>query len=202
METISRIDDVEGQRDIVEIIMSTTTPQTETLTWTLDSAHSSVDFSVKHLGLFTVRGALGTVTGTAETVNGSLASVALSIDATGISTNNEQRDGHLNSADFLNVGEYPSIEFKSTSIEKKSDTEYTVTGGLTIVGKTNPLTVDVEVVAPVKDPWGNTRSGATGSGKLNRKDWGLTYNSVLETGHLMISDEVKFTFDIQGVTAS
>jgi polyisoprenoid-binding protein YceI len=127
--------------------------------------------------------------------------VSLSIDATGITTNNEQRDGHVKSADFLNVEQFPTFEFKSSSVDKKGDTEYALTGDLTIAGKTAPITVDVEVVAPVKDPWGNTRSGATGTGKLLRSVYGITYNATLETGHLMISDEIKFTFDIQAVTA-
>ena len=188
--------------DIVGTNMSTITPETGSLNWNIDPAHSSVEFSVKHMGVFTVRGTLGEVTGVAETQNGSLTSVTLSIDVFGISTKNEQRDDHLKSADFLKVDEFPRIEFKSTDVAKNSDAEYTVTGDLTIVGNTHPVTVSVEVVEPVKDPWGNTRSGATGSGVLSRKDWGLTYNSVLETGHMLISDEVKFSFDIQAVSGT
>jgi len=175
--------------------------ETATQTWNIDSAHSSVDFSVKHMGVFTVRGSLGTISGASEVANGSLTSVSLSIDASGITTSNEQRDGHLKSGDFLNVEAHPTIDFKSTGIAKTNETEYTVTGDLTIVGTTKPISVTVEVLPPVKDPWGNTRSGATGSGVLSRKEWGLTYNSVMDTGHLMISDDVKFTFDIQAVTA-
>jgi polyisoprenoid-binding protein YceI len=181
--------------------MSTITPETSTQNWNIDPAHSSVDFSIKHMGVFTVRGSLGAVTGTAESVDSSLTSVSLSIDVAGITTNNEQRDGHLKSADFLNVEANPAITFKSTAISKVSDSHYTVTGDLTISGNTKSISVEVEVVAPVKDPWGNTRSGATGAGVLSRKDYGLTYNSVMETGHMLISDEVKYTFDIQAVTA-
>jgi polyisoprenoid-binding protein YceI len=188
--------------DTVGISMSTIASETGTLNWSIDPAHSSVDFSVKHMGIFTVRGALGAITGTGVTEGGKLSSITLSIDAAGISTNNEQRDGHLKSGDCLNVTEYPTIEFKSTSIKANGDAEYSVTGDLTLVGNVHPVTVNVEVVAPVKDPWGNSRSGATGSGVLHRKDWGLTYNAVMETGHLMISDEIKFTFDIQAVVAS
>ena len=173
-----------------------------TLTWNIDSSHSSIDFSVRHLGIFTVRGSLGTVTGSATTVDGVLTAATISIDATAINTNNAQRDGHLKSADFLDTEQYPTITYVATSFDKKSDTEYTVTGDLSIAGQTRPVSVDVEIVPPVKDPWGGTRAGATGEGKLYRKDWGLTYNSVMETGHLMVADEVKFTFDIQSVIAS
>ena len=176
-------------------------PASGIVNWNIDSTHSSIDFSVKHMGVFTVRGSLGTVTGTAATVDGTVTAVNLSIDATGINTGNEQRDGHLKSADFLNVEANPTFDFKSTSVVKKGDAEYAVTGDLTINGTTAPITVQVEVVPPVKDPWGNTRSGATGSGKLLRSVFGITYNAVMETGHVLISDEIKFTFDIQGVTA-
>lgn len=182
--------------------MSITTPAQGTITWNIDSAHSSIDFSVRHMGVFTVRGTLGTVTGTAKTVDGTLTEASLTIDVSAISTNNSQRDAHLKSADFLNVEKHPTITYTATSIAKESDLSYTLTGDLTIAGQTKPVTVEIEIVAPVTDPWGGTRAGATGSGKLLRKDWGLSYNSVLETGHLMIGDEVKFTFDIQAVVAA
>lgn len=181
--------------------MSTEAPETVSQNWNIDSSHSSIDFSVKHMGVFTVRGSLGTVSGVATTSDGSLTNVSLSIDAAGITTGNEQRDGHLKSADFLNVDANPTISFSSTEISKTNDAAYTVTGDLTIAGATQPISVDVEIVPPVKDPWGNTRSGATGAGVLSRKEWGLTYNSIMDTGHLVISDEVKFTFDIQAVSA-
>jgi len=172
-----------------------------TTNWNIDTTHSSIDFSVKHMGVFTVRGSLGAITGAVETVDDTLTSLNLTIDANGITTNNEQRDAHLKSADFLNTEQNPNFTFVSTAVEKKSETEYSVTGDLTINGTTAATTVEVEVVPPVKDPWGNTRSGATGSGTLLRSAHGITYNAVLETGHLLISDEIKFTFDIQGVSA-
>jgi polyisoprenoid-binding protein YceI len=154
------------------------------------------------MGIFTVPGTLGTVTGVGETTDGVLTKANLSIDATGISTNNEQRDAHLKSADFLNTDQNPTITFESTAIDKKSDTAYSVTGNLTIAGQTKSVTVDIEAVPPVKDPWGNTRAGVAGTGVLHRKDWGLTYNSVMETGHLLIADEIKFSLDLQAVLAS
>jgi len=179
-----------------------TTPDSGTSVWNIDTAHSSIDFSVKHMGIFTVRGSLGPISGTAEIADGALASVNLSIDPGGISTGNEQRDEHLKSPDFLNVRDNPTIEFKSTSIEKMGDAEYAVTGDMTLAGKSHPLTIELEAVEPVKDPWGNLRAGAAGSGVLRRKDWGLTYNSVMDTGHMLLSDDVKFTFDIQVVAGT
>ncbi len=166
--------------------MATTDFAIGSATWNIDSAHSSIDFSVKHMGVFTVRGKLGTIAGAAETKDGELTAVALKIDASGISTNNEQRDAHLRSGDFFKAEQNPTITFQSTAISKLSDAEYKVTGDLTIAGATKPVEVNVEIVSPVKDPWGMTRSGGTGSGSLSRKEWGLTYNSLMDTGHLMI----------------
>jgi polyisoprenoid-binding protein YceI len=116
---------------------------------------------------------------------------------TGIDTNNADRDAHLKNADFLNVEAYPTIEFVTTSITSEDGVAYTFTGNLTISGQTHPITVEAEAVPPVTDPWGNYRAGMTGSGSIKRSEFGITYNSVMETGHVMISDEVKFTFDIQ-----
>ncbi len=172
-----------------------------TATWNLDSTHSSIDFTVKHMGLFTVRGSLGTITGSATTEEEALTGVTLSIDISVISTGNEQRDGHLKSPDFLDVAQFPTVEFKSTSVEAKGGADYSVSGDLTIHGITKPVTLAVSTVPPVKDPWGNTRAGVTGSGTLLRSEYGLTYNSVMETGHALISDEIKFTFDVQAVSA-
>jgi polyisoprenoid-binding protein YceI len=181
--------------------MADTLTYTGPLTWNIDPTHSSVDFSVKHLGIFTVRGSLGTVTGTVQTTDTALSGLSITIDTNGITTNNEQRDAHLKAADFLNVAQYPTITFESTSVTPNSDGEYNVVGNLTILGKTNPVTIEAEIVPPVKDPWGNTRAGATGSGVIKRTEWGMSYNSVLETGHLMVGEDIKFTFDVQAVAA-
>ncbi|HWD41445.1 MAG TPA: YceI family protein [Fimbriimonas sp.] len=181
--------------------MDITALQQGTHSWNVDPSHSSISFSVRHMGIFTVRGSLGTISGTVTTTDAVLSKISLSIDATGISTNNEQRDTHLKSADFLNVEAHPSITFESTAVAKKSESEYTVTGDLTIAGKTHPATFDVEIVPPVKDPWGMIRAGATGSSKIKRTDWGIHYNTVLETGHVLVGEDVHFTFDVQAVAA-
>jgi polyisoprenoid-binding protein YceI len=165
--------------------------------WTVDPSHSSIDFSVRHMGIFTVRGSLGKLNGTGKTEGAKLVSATLSIDATAIDTNNADRDAHIKTAEFLNVEAFPSITFVSTSLASSSDSEYTIVGDLTIAGKTHSVTVEAEAVLPITDPWGAVRAGVTGKGVLKRSDWGMTWNSVMETGHVMISDEIKFTFDVQ-----
>ncbi len=179
--------------------MATTTERQGTHQWAVDSTHSSIDFSVRHMGVFTVRGTMGPLSGTGTSEDDKLASATLSIDVTGINTNNADRDTHIKTAEFLNVEAYPTINFVSTSIVSDGGTGYTISGDLTIAGHTQPITVNAEAVAPVTDPWGNFRAGLTGSGSLKRSEFGLTWNSVMETGHVMISDEVKFTFDIQAI---
>jgi polyisoprenoid-binding protein YceI len=146
---------------------------------------------------FTVRGTLGQVTGSAESADGKLTRASLAIDLTALSTNNPDRDTHVKSADFLNVDAHPSATFESTNIVSKSDTQYTITGDFSLAGQTHPATIEAEFVAPVTDPWGNYRAGVTGTGVIKRSEWGITYNNVMETGHLMLSDDIKFTFDVQ-----
>ncbi len=176
--------------------MAIETEHTGTHQWTVDPTHSSIDFSVRHMGVFTVKGSLGTLSGSGVSIDSKLDSATLSIDANGINTSNADRDAHVKGPDFLNVAAYPTIDFASTAITAVGS-DYTIEGNLTLAGHTHPVTVTAEAVAPVTDPWGNYRSGLTGKGSIKRSDFGITFNSVMETGHVMISDEVKFTFDIQ-----
>jgi polyisoprenoid-binding protein YceI len=180
--------------------MSATATQATTQTWNIDTSHSSIDFKVKHMAIASVKGNFKTFSGTIQTNNGELSSVEATIDASSISTNDEKRDGHLKSPDFFDVANTPSITFKSTKLEKVSDNEYSITGDLTMRGVTKPVTFTAEVGAPVKDPWGLTRAAANIRGKLNRKDWGLNWNQVLELGALLVGEEVIFDFDVQAVT--
>ena len=177
--------------------MSTTTPLQGTLVWNIDPAHSGIDFSIKHMGIFSVKGSLGTVSGTVETTDSALSKVSLSVDLSTFSTKNEQRDAHVKSADFLDVEKYPTATFVSTAISGDVESGHTVTGDLTLHGQTHPVTLEAEIVPPVKDPWGLTRGGATGTGSIKRTEWGLTYNSVMDTGHVLLGEDVKFTFDLQ-----
>ena len=168
--------------------------------WQIDPVHTSLELSVRHLGVFTVRGSFDQVTGTARTGDdGALQDVRVEIDASSINTSNAQRDGHLRSADFLDAETYPAITFQSTRIEPVRTGVYNVAGDLTIRGVTHLVSFEVETSDPITDPYGLTRAGASASGAISRKEWGLTWNQTLETGKLVVSDEVKFTADVQAV---
>jgi polyisoprenoid-binding protein YceI len=170
----------------------------------IDPAHSSVLFSIRHLMVTNVRGSFTGVKGTVvyDSANPSATTAEAVIDASTINTHDEKRDGHVKSSDFLDVAQYPTIIFKSTSVKKTGDTELEVTGDLTIHGVTKPATLRVEEVSEeAKDPWGNTRIGASAKTKIKRGDFGLTYNAALETGGVLVGDEVKLDFELEFVKA-
>jgi polyisoprenoid-binding protein YceI len=148
-----------------------------------------------------VKGQFGTfdIMFDSESEDLSQATIDVSIEASSVNTKNEQRDEHLKSADFFDVAQFPRITFKSTNIEKKSSDEFQVTGNLTIKDVTKPIVVDVELGGVAKDPWGNAKVGYTATGKINRNEFGLTWNAALETGGVMVSDEVKFSVEAQFV---
>jgi polyisoprenoid-binding protein YceI len=168
-------------------------------TYKIDPAHSSASFSVRHMMVTNVRGAFSSVTGTAvwDTGNPANSSVEAAIDATTINTREPQRDAHLKSADFLDVEKYPTIDFKSTSVEVESADEATVKGDLTIHGVTKPVVLKVEgPTEEVKDAWGNVRVGAVATTKIKRSDFGLTWNAVLEAGGIAVGDDLKIEIDL------
>ncbi len=169
-------------------------------TYTIDPAHSGVQFSVRHLMISTVRGTFSGVKGTVihDPEDPSAAALDAEIDVNTVSTGDEKRDAHLKAPDFFDIAEFPVITYKSTQVTKGPGSSYTVVGDLTLHGVTKPVTLDVEEVSEeAKDPWGNTRIGATAKGKLKRSDFGLVWNAILETGGVMVSDEVKLEFDLQ-----
>jgi polyisoprenoid-binding protein YceI len=170
--------------------------------WTLDPAHSEVTFKVKHMMITNVTGALTdyAVEAVTEDDDFSKAEVTFTGKLNSITTSNEQRDAHLRSADFFDVEKNPEVTFKSTSYSKNGN-DIKLKGDLTIKGITRPITLDVELGGIGKDPWGNTKAGFTISGKLNRKDFGLNWNATLETGGVLVSDEVKIASEIQLVKA-
>ncbi len=176
---------------------------TAATTWNIDSTHSSAQFKVKHMMISNVKGEFTTITGFLKHDEDPAHSyVEASIDATAINTRDPQRDAHLKSPDFLDVEKYPALTFKSTRIAKKGDGEVAVSGDLTIHGVTRPVTFEVEGPSePVKDPWGNTRVGLSATTRVNRKDFGLTWNAALETGGILVGDEVTIMLDIQFVKA-
>lgn len=170
--------------------------------WTIDPAHTNVEFSVKHLGIATVKGRFRQFTASAETTaDGRLQSISATIDANSIDTGVEQRDNHLRSADFFEVAKFPAINFASTSISYNSANEAVVKGNLTLHGITKPVSFTLEQESEIKDPWGNQRIASVSSGKLSRKEWGLTWNQALELGGVVVSDEVKFSLEVQVIAA-
>ena len=172
--------------------------------YTIDPAHSSVQFSVRHLMVSNVRGSFTGVQGTvtADPAQPERGTVEAEIDVHTIATHDENRDAHLKSPDFFDAERYPKITFRSTKIEKAGANTFRVTGDLTIHGVTKPITLEVEeVTEEAKDPWGNTRIGAAAKGKLKRSDFGLTWNAPLETGGFLIGDDVKLEFELELVRA-
>jgi polyisoprenoid-binding protein YceI len=173
-------------------------------TWKIDPAHSAAEFKVKHMMISNVKGTFTGISGTLteHAVDASLSSVEASVDVATLSTSDAQRDGHLKSADFFDAEKYPALTFKSTLVTRKGEGEYAVTGDLTVHGVTRPVTFAVEgPSAPGKDPWGNTRIGLSATTKINRKDFGLVWNSALETGGVLVGEEVAITLDVQFIKA-
>lgn len=169
--------------------------------WNIDPTHSHVAFSVKHMGLSTVRGSFGELSGVINEADGTVQGAEAEIDIASISTNQAGRDEHLRGPDFFNVAEFPKAHFKLVKADRKGD-ELTVTGDLSIRGVTKPVVLKGEVAGPAKDPWGNTKISASVEGKISRKEWGLTWNQTLETGGLLVSDDVKLAIDVQAVAAA
>ncbi len=173
------------------------------MNWNLDSSHTTVAFAVKHMGIFTVRGQFKKVVGTIEASEQGVPSrIEVSIDAASIETGEAQRDNHLRSLDFLDAEQFPELRFVSNRIEPMGGQQYKIHGDLSIRDITRPVVLEAELSTPVKDPWGQTRTGATATGVLNRKDWGLTWNQVLELGALLVGEEVRFTIEVQAVAAT
>ena len=169
-----------------------------TTTWAIDPTHSEIHFKVKHLMITTVTGSFNSFTASAETENDDFsgAKISFSADTASVDTGNEQRDGHLKSADFFDSEKFPQMSFTSTGYSKKGD-DYVLTGDLTIKDVTKPVTLNVEFGGVAKDPWGNTKAGFTLTGKINRKDFGLNWNAVTEAGGVLVSEEVKILAEIQ-----
>lgn len=180
----------------------TTTPQTTT--WKIDPAHSSAEFKVKHLMISNVKGKFSGLDGvlTLDSAGHTLSAVEASIPVATVSTGDDQRDAHLKSADFFDAEKFPAFNFKSTAVRKVAEGELSVTGDLTIHGVTRPVTFAVEGPSePAKDPWGNVRVGLSATAKISRKDFGLTWNAALETGGVMVGDEVTITLDVEFIQA-
>lgn len=168
-------------------------------TYKIDASHSGVSFKVKHLMISTVTGKFEKFDGTLETENTDIsnANISFEADVNSITTNSEQRDGHLKADDFFNAEQFPKLTFTSTGIKKVSDEEYVVTGDLTIRDVTKSVELKVEYNGEIVDPWGQTRLGFEMNGKVNRQDFGLKWSALTEAGGVVVSDEVKLHLNIE-----
>lgn len=165
-------------------------------TYAIDATHSNVEFAVRHMMISTVKGRFGGVEGAVTIPENGQPTIDVTINTTSIDTRSEQRDAHLKSADFFDVETYPELRFVSTRVERTSD-GYKVTGDLTIRDVTRPVTLDVTEEGAGVDPWGNQKAAFSATGKINRGDFGLNWNAALETGGVLVSDEVKLFVDAQ-----
>ena len=169
-------------------------------TWELDSAHSSANFSVKHLGISSVSGTLGDVTGKAEVDDKDItkSKIETTVDIKGINTKQTKRDDHLRSPDFFDVEKFPTLTFKSSKIEKGEGSKLKVSGDLTIHGVTKPVVLDGELTAEVANPFSGAKTrGFSGTTTINRKDFGLTWNKTLEAGGLLVGEDVKVSVEAE-----
>jgi polyisoprenoid-binding protein YceI len=172
--------------------------------WTLDTAHSGISFSVRHMVVAKVRGRFAQWSGSLELDEADItrSRVEVEIDAKSIDTGVAQRDEHLRSADFLDVQQFPSLRFVSQRVEKNGDEQLRVTGQLTVRGVAREVTLDVERGGSAKDPWGNQRAGFAAKLSILRSDFGLTWNQALETGGVLVGDRIDIELDVQAVQAA
>jgi polyisoprenoid-binding protein YceI len=168
--------------------------------WKLDPTHTLVEFSAKHLMITTVKGRIGEIAGTiySDETDPKKSSVEATLLAASLDTRTDQRDQHLRSADFLNAEVYPEIKFRSTRIEGGKE-NFKLTGDLTIRDVTKPVTLDVQYEGRTKDPWGGERVGFSASGKIDRRDYGLTWNQALETGGVVVGNEIKISIEVEAI---
>jgi len=180
------------------------TATTTTSTWNIDPAHTVAEFKVKHMMISNVKGQFAKVSGTLTLNEADVtkSKVQATIDVSSLETRDPQRDAHLKSADFFDVEKFPTLSFTSTTVKAKGEVELAVEGDLTIHGVTRKATFNVEGPTPAaKDPWGNMRVAIAATTKINRKDYGLTWNSTLETGGILVGEEVTISLEVQFIKA-
>jgi polyisoprenoid-binding protein YceI len=170
-----------------------------TTTWTIDPSHSEVGFKVKHLMITNVKGTFNEIKGKVETLSMDFATALVNfvMNAGSVNTGSPDRDAHLKSPDFFDVEKFKEITFKSDSLKKIDDDSFVMTGDLTIKGISKKVSLNVEFNGLMKDPWGNEKAGFSLSGKINRKDWGLNWNTALETGGVLVGEEVSIHAEVQ-----
>ncbi|MDX3797694.1 YceI family protein [Streptomyces sp. AK04-3B] len=189
--------------DSTATAVATVSPELAALTgtYTIDPTHSTIGFVARHAMVTNVKGKFNDFSGSLQLDGAeparSTASLDVSMDS--IDTGSADRDGHLKSADFFKTDEFPAMTFRSTSVESAGGDDYRVTGDLSILGVTKPLTIDLEFNGAAKDPFGNERVGFEGKAEILRSEWGLTWNAALETGGVLVSDKIKLNFDISAI---
>ncbi|MFZ9859344.1 MAG: YceI family protein [Roseiflexaceae bacterium] len=171
------------------------------MAWNIDTSHSEILFTVRHMMISNVRGQFNKFSGTInlDEATPTNSSVDVSIDVASINTRDEKRDGHLTSPDFFDAATYPTITFKSTKVEKTGDTTGKIHGDLTIKGVTKAVTLDATFMGKAKSPWGTTSAGFNASTKINRTDFGLTWNVALETGGILVGEEISINIELEAV---
>lgn len=168
-------------------------------TWTVDPAHSNVEFSAKHLGIATVRGAFNEFEGTFEVGEDGSAKARGTVEVVSIDTNEDQRDTHLRSEDFFHAEVHPQLSFESTEIRAVDEDAFLIHGDLTMRGVTRPIVLEAELQGTEIDPWGNERVALEARGQLNRREWGMTFNQALGSGNMLVSDKIKLSLDISAI---
>lgn len=183
--------------------MTVTTPQSVTGTYEIDPSHSRIGFVARHAMVTKVRGSFNDFAGSGffDVDNPAASHLELVIQATSVDTRNEDRDNHLRSNDFFDMENHPTIEFRSTEVERTGEDEYRVTGDLTMRGVTRSVSVDFTYEGAATDPFGASRIGFEGSTKVNRKDWGIEFNAPLETGGVLVGEQVTLEFEVSAVAA-
>ncbi len=170
-------------------------------TWTIDPAHSSVEFQVKHMGIATVKGFFSEFEGSLEVADDDTISAGGAVKAASINTRAAQRDEHLRSPDFFDVENHPELGFHSKAVEQLDEEAYRIVGDLTIRGVTHEIELHAVTHGVERDPWGKTRIGLEVAGEINREDFGLTWNQVLESGGVLVGKKVKILLDLSAVKA-
>ncbi|WP_318201212.1 YceI family protein [Streptomyces sp. SCL15-4] len=195
-----------GRRNTTQTVTAapaSTGPDLTALTgdYAIDPAHSTIGFVARHAMVTNVKGGFGDFTGTLhlDGADPAKSTAVLDVRVESIDTGNADRDTHLKSADFFKTDEFPMMTFRSTGAQALGGEDYRVTGELSLLGVTKPLTIDLEFNGSAKDPFGNERVGFTGKAEILRSEWGLTWNAALETGGVLVSDKVKLTFDISAI---
>jgi len=170
-------------------------------TYDIDASHSSVSFKVRHMGIANVKGFFNDFAGTFEfdPANPTAGKAEATIQIASVDTDDQKRDDHLRSADFFDVATHPTMTFRSTGVTKGADGTLKLAGELTLRGVTRPVVLDVELLGTVKDPWGNDRAGFSATGKINRKDFGVSWNKTLDAGGLVVGDDVTIMLEIEGI---